>query len=220
MRALVLGASGGIGAALCARLRDGGAKVTSLSRSRDGLDLTDADSLPPLVSRVEGPFDLIINATGALVIDGHQPEKSFDAVDAQAMARQFALNATGVALAVRYFAPLLRDRGRSVFASLSARVGSIGDNGLGGWVSYRAAKAAQNQIIRTAAIEWSRRNPDSIFIALHPGTVETSLTAKHADRYPTITPGRSAEALLSVIAGLSPEDSGGFRDWKGAVVPW
>ena len=161
-----------------------------------------------------------MNTTGALVIDGHQPEKSLDAVDADAMARQFALNATGVALAIQAFGPLLaRDR-RAVFASLSARVGSIGDNDLGGWIGYRAAKAAQNQIIRTASIEYRRRNRHAILVALHPGTVETPLTAKYASRYPTITPHRSAEALLAVIDGLTTDDTGSFWDWKGARVPW
>lgn len=221
MRALILGASGGIGAAIAARLRDGGADVTGLSRSSDGLDLTDAATLSDHAARLDGQrFDLIFNATGALMIDGSRPEKSFDAADADAMARQFALNATGVALAIRYLGPLLAGDRRAVFASLSARVGSIGDNRLGGWFGYRAAKAAQNQIIRCAAIEWKRRNRHSIFVALHPGTVETPLTARYADRYPTITPDRSAEALLSVIDGLSPDDSGGFRDWKGQKVEW
>ncbi|MGR3198456.1 MAG: SDR family NAD(P)-dependent oxidoreductase [Paracoccus sp. (in: a-proteobacteria)] len=221
MRALVLGASGGIGQALSARLAADGIRVTGLSRSGDGLDLTQADTVAQHAERLQGQdFDLILNATGALVIDGHQPEKTMDAVDPDAMAAQFALNATGVALALRHFAPLLaRDR-RSVFASLSARVGSIGDNGLGGWVGYRAAKAAQNQIIRTAAIEYRRRNRHAILVALHPGTVETPLTARYAARYRTITSDRSAEALLAVIAALTPEDTGSFYDWKGQRVPW
>ncbi|MFC0200904.1 SDR family NAD(P)-dependent oxidoreductase [Paracoccus rhizosphaerae] len=221
MRALVLGASGGIGQALSARLTADGVRVTGLSRSGDGLDLTQADTVAHHAGRLQGQdFDLILNAIGALVIDGHQPEKSMDAVDPDAMAAQFALNATGVALAIRHFAPLLaRDR-RSVFGSLSARVGSIGDNGLGGWVGYRAAKAAQNQIIRTAAIEYRRRNRHAILVALHPGTVETPLTARYTARYPTITPDRSAEALLAVIATLTPKDSGSFHDWKGQRVPW
>lgn len=220
MRALILGASGGIGAALLATLEQDGATVIGLSRSADGLDLTHAPSVERCADALTGRFDLIFNATGALVIDDHQPEKSFDVVDPDAMAAQFALNATGAALAIRHFAPLLRDRGRAVFASLSARVGSIGDNRLGGWVGYRAAKAAQNQIMRTAAIEWRRRNRDSIFLALHPGTVETPLTAKYADRYPTIPANRSARALLDVIADRTPQDSGGFWDWKGQQVPW
>lgn len=221
MKALILGASGGIGSALCAALRDDGANVTGLSRSADGLDLTDQHSVAHGAEGLGNQrFDLIVNTIGALVIDGHQPEKSMEAVQADAMARQFALNAIGVALAIRYFAPLLGDDGRAVFASLSARVGSIGDNRLGGWVGYRAAKAAQNQIIRTAAIEWRRRKKDSILVALHPGTVETSLTRKYAGRYPTITSERSARALLDVIGALTPRDSGGFFDWKGAAVPW
>ncbi|MDM7460023.1 MAG: SDR family NAD(P)-dependent oxidoreductase [Paracoccus sp. (in: a-proteobacteria)] len=223
--ALILGASGGVGAALVRQLRDQGAEVTALSRSRDGLDLTCDDSLArhaaALVARPDHhPFDLIFNATGALVINGHEPEKTMDAVRPEAMAAQFALNATGVALVIRHFAPLLTRDGRAVLASLSARVGSIGDNGLGGWVAYRAAKAAQNQIIRTAAIEWRRRNRHSVLVALHPGTVATPLTAKYAARHPTITPDESARALLGVIDSLTPEDTGSFRDWKGQVVPW
>ena len=220
-RALIIGASGGIGAALCQQLRADGADVLGLSRRDDGLDLTDPQSLRDHAARLSDQrFDLIFNATGALVVNGHQPEKSMDAVDAQAMAAQFALNATGVALVIRHFAPLLADDRRSVLASLSARVGSIGDNNLGGWVSYRAAKAAQNQIIRTAAIEYKRRNRHAILVALHPGTVETPLTAKYAARYPTITPERSAQALLSVIGKLTPDDSGSFHDWQGERVPW
>ena len=219
--ALILGVTGGIGAAMAARLRQAGTQVTGLSRSGDGLDLTDAASVARHADALaDMRFDLIVNATGALVVEGYQPEKTTDAIDADAMAAQFALNATGVALVIRHFAPLLRRDARAVFATLSARVGSIGDNRLGGWVSYRAAKAAQNQILHTAAIEWARRNPRAVFVALHPGTVETPLTARYADRHPTITPSRSAAALLGVMAGLGPEDSGGFFDWKGARVPW
>ncbi len=220
MRALILGASGGIGTALCDRLERQGAQVIGLSRRQDGLDLTDADSIARCAAGLDGPFDLIFNAVGALVVDGHPPEKSFDAVQPAAMAAQFALNATGVALTIRHFAPLLRRDARAVYASLSARVGSIGDNRLGGWVSYRAAKAAQNQIIRTAAIEWQRRNRHSIFLALHPGTVRTPLTTGYADRHPTISPQESAAALLAVIAARGPADSGSFWDWKGQPVPW
>ena len=220
-KALILGASGGVGAALAALLRAQGVAVTALSRSGDGLDLTRPDTIATHAAALEDQrFDLIFNATGALVIEGRQPEKTMDAVDPQAMAAHFALNATGVALVIRHFAPLLSREGRPVLASLSARVGSIGDNGLGGWVSYRAAKAAQNQIIRTAAIEWRRRNPRAVLVALHPGTVATPLTAKYAARHPTISPDESARALLDVIAALTPDDSGSFRDWKGQIVPW
>ena len=126
MRALILGASGGIGAAVAARLRDGGADVTGLSRSGDGLDLTDAETLNDHAARLDGQhFDLIFNATGALMIDGSRPEKSFDAADADAMARQFALNATGVALAIRYFGARGIDQGQPAWrlVRLSRRQG-------------------------------------------------------------------------------------------------
>ncbi|SDE00934.1 NAD(P)-dependent dehydrogenase, short-chain alcohol dehydrogenase family [Paracoccus isoporae] len=220
MSALVIGDSGGIGAAVAARLREQGQDVTGLSR-RDGLELTDQQSVAEAAEGLEGQsFDLIFNATGALVIDGYAPEKTIRAIDAEGMAAQFALNAIGVALLLRYFSPLLAQDRRAVFASLSARVGSIGDNGFGGWISYRAAKAAQNQIIRTAAIEIARKNDQAIVVALHPGTVETRLTAKYAENYPTITAETSAEALLGVIDGLTPDDTGSFRDWKGKPVEW
>lgn len=220
MRALVLGASGGIGGALAGALRGRGAHVTPLSRSRDGLDVTDQQAVARAAGRLSGPFDTIINATGALVIDGHAPEKTLRAVEADALAAQFALNATGAALCYRYFAPLLPRGTRSVFATLSARVGSIGDNGLGGWIGYRAAKAAQNQITRTAAIEIARTHPHAIVLALHPGTVATPLTARYAARHPTITPARAAEALLAVMDARSPADTGTFYDWKNTPVPW
>lgn len=220
MKALILGASGGIGAALAANLETRGATVVGLSRRHDGLDLTDEASVARAAARLAGPFDLIVNATGALQIGADRPEKSLDGISAPAMAAQFALNATGVALALRYFTPLLPRAGRSVFASLSARVGSIGDNRLGGWFSYRAAKAAQNQILRTAAIEIARKRPEAIIVALHPGTVETKLSAPYAGRHPTITPQRAAQALLGVIGALTPAETGTFWDWKGERVEW
>ncbi|WP_299847487.1 SDR family NAD(P)-dependent oxidoreductase [uncultured Paracoccus sp.] len=220
MRALVFGDSGGIGAALAGALRQDGAEVTGLSR-RNGLELTDQDSIRRAAEALaDRRFDLIVNATGALVIDGHAPEKTIAATDAGAMAAQFALNATGVALLLRHFSPLMARGQRAVFASLSARVGSIGDNGLGGWISYRAAKAAQNQIIRTAAIEITRKEKQHIVVALHPGTVATRLSSTYADRHPTISPNESAKALLALIARLTPDDSGTFWDWKGKRIAW
>ncbi|AUH33012.1 SDR family NAD(P)-dependent oxidoreductase [Paracoccus tegillarcae] len=220
MKALVIGDTGGIGGAIAKRLRDGGGEVTGLSR-RDGLDLRDQASVAAAAERISDQrFDLIFNATGALVVDGQTPEKTIRAIDADAMAAQFQLNAIGVALLLRDFSPLMREEGRAVFASLSARVGSIGDNGLGGWISYRAAKAAQNQIIRTAAIEIARKHQNRIVVALHPGTVETALTQEYAARHPTITPEKSAQALLDVISRLTPADSGTFWDWKGNQVAW
>lgn len=220
MRTLVLGASGGVGGALVKELRGRGAEVIGLSRRDHGLDLTDQASVARIAQMLEGSFDLIFNATGALQIGADRPEKSLSAIDAHAMEAQFALNATGVALALRYFTPLLHRSGRSVFASLSARVGSIGDNRLGGWISYRAAKAAQNQIIRTAAIEIARKRPEAIVVALHPGTVVTDLSAPYAAAHPRISAQQSAQALLAVIDRLTPADTGSFWDWKGQRVEW
>ncbi|MFD1796779.1 SDR family NAD(P)-dependent oxidoreductase [Paracoccus aurantiacus] len=220
MKALVFGDSGGIGTAIADALRVRGSEVTGLSR-RDGLELTNQQSVAAAADALgDQRFDLIFNATGALVIDGRGPEKTIQSADADAMAAQFALNATGVAMLLRYFSPLMRENARAVFASLSARVGSIGDNGFGGWIGYRAAKAAQNQIIRTASIEIGRKQKHHIVVALHPGTVETALTRDYADRYPTIAPEQSAKALLDVIDGLTPRDNGTFRDWKGNPVEW
>lgn len=220
MQALVIGDTGGIGAALAAALRGRGAEVTGLSRSRDGCDLTDEASIARAASALAGPFEMMLDATGALEIGGRGPEKTIAALDPAAMAAQFALNATGPALLIKHLRPLLPRRGRCVFATLSARVGSIGDNRLGGWISYRAAKAALNQIVRTAAIEIARSRPETIVVALHPGTVRTPLTRPYAGRRDAVTPAAAAGNLLAVIDGLTPADSGGFYAWDGTRVPW
>ena len=219
-KALVIGATGGIGAALTRALEAGGASVTPLSRSGDGFDLTDETSIARAAEALDGPFDLIFDATGALVIDGAAPEKTIAVIDPAAMAAQFALNAIGPALLLKHLHPLLPTDRRAVFVTLSARVGSIGDNGLGGWISYRAAKSALNQIVRTAAIEIARRRPEAVVAALHPGTVRTDLTSKYAGRHPTVSPDEAAANLLAVIADLTPENTGGFFAWDGKPIPW
>jgi NAD(P)-dependent dehydrogenase (short-subunit alcohol dehydrogenase family) len=149
------------------------------------------------------------------------PERSWREVDAAAMARAFAVNAIGPALLMKHFLPLLPRRGRSVFATLSARVGSIGDNRLGGWYSYRASKAALNQLVRTASIELRRRAPEAVCVALHPGTVATGLSAPFARAGLEVrSPEVAAADLLRVIGGLTAADSGGFFDHRGVAVPW
>ena len=220
MKAIVIGATGGIGAAIFRALESAGADATALSRSGDGLDLADEASIARATETLDGPFDLIFDATGALVIDGAGPEKTIAAIDPAAMAAQFALNAIGPALLLKHFHPLLPKDRRGLFVTLSARVGSIGDNGLGGWISYRASKAALNQIVRTAAIEIARRRPEAVVAALHPGTVRTDLTAKYAGNHPTVSPDEAATNLLAVIDGLTPEDTGGFFAWDGKPIPW
>jgi NAD(P)-dependent dehydrogenase (short-subunit alcohol dehydrogenase family) len=219
-RALVIGASGGLGAALVAALGARGHAVTGLSRSVDGLDLTDEGSIAHLLGRLSGPYETVIVATGALEIAGVPPEKSLRAFGAATAASHFALNAIGPALVLKHALPLLpRDR-PARFAALSARVGSIGDNRLGGWYSYRAAKAALNQLIHTAAIEIARSHPQAIIACLHPGTVATGLTEAYRRDHPAISPEQSAEHLLAVLDRLSPAQSGGFFDWAGKEVPW
>jgi NAD(P)-dependent dehydrogenase (short-subunit alcohol dehydrogenase family) len=219
-RVLVIGASGGIGAALVKGCRARGDAVTLLSRSADGLDLTDEASVSAVLEAVASPFDAVFIATGALEIDSASPEKSIRSITQKSMMDQFALNAVGPALVLRHASKLMpRDR-RAVFAVLSARVGSIGDNRLGGWISYRSAKAAVNQIVHTAAIELSRSHPQSICVALHPGTVETPFTEKYLGRHPAVSPEEAASNLLNVVDGLTPAESGGFFDWTGKAVPW
>lgn len=217
-RALILGASGGIGGALIEALIARGAEVTGLSR-RNGLDLTDEASLAAAASRLAAPFELIVNAAGALDIDGHGPERRLSEISADTMAAQFALNATGMALAVKHFSPLLGGP-RPVFAGLTARLGSIGDNHLGGWIAYRAAKAAANQILHTASVELARTRPGSVVVALHPGTVSTPLTDRYAANRPRLSPSEAASGLLSVIDRLTPADTGSFHDVRGQAVEW
>lgn len=219
MRSLVVGASGGIGGALVLALRGRG-EVVSLSRREDGLELADEDSIVRVLGPLQGKFDLILVATGALVLDGIGPEKSLKALSAEALARQFAVNAVGPALVVKHALRLLpRDR-LARLAVLSARVGSIGDNALGGWYGYRAAKAALNQLVRSAAIEAKRTHPLSVLVALHPGTVATGLAPEQRAGHPAVSPAEAAVNLLAVLDRLGPTHSGGFFDWKGEVVPW
>jgi NAD(P)-dependent dehydrogenase (short-subunit alcohol dehydrogenase family) len=219
MRSLVVGASGGIGAALVAALSAQG-EVVGLSRRADGLDVTDEAAVARVLGRLEGSFERVIVATGGLELAGMRPEKTLKALDPAALAAQFALNATGPALVLKHALRLIpRDR-PARFAALSARVGSIGDNALGGWYSYRAAKAALNQLIHTAAIEVARSHPQAVVVALHPGTVATALTAAYAGGHPTVTPEVAAGHLLGVLDRLTPAESGGFFDWRGDRVAW
>ena len=219
MRSLVIGSSGGIGTALVAALATRG-EVVGLSRSVDGLDVADEASIARVIGTVEGTFDLIIIASGALEINGHRPEKSLRALDPVALAQQFAVNAIGPALILKHTLRLMpRDR-PSRFAALSARVGSIGDNALGGWYSYRAAKAALNQLIHTAAIEVARSHPMAIVSVLHPGTVATGFTKDYVANRVTVTPDAAAANMLAVLDALTPADSGGFFDAMGTRIAW
>lgn len=223
--AVVIGASGGIGAAVVERLRRAGghAVVHALSRSGSGLDLEEEASIAEAARRIaEGPApDLVFVATGVLH-SGRQPERSLRALDPEHLLRDYRINAVGPALVAKHFLPLLPRDGRAVFAALSARVGSIGDNRLGGWHSYRASKAALNMLLRNIAIETARTHPQAIIAGLHPGTADTALSAPFQKGVPEdrlFTPAYSAERLLNVIDGLQPTDSGGVFAWDGQRIP-
>lgn len=229
--ALVFGASGGIGRAVADRLAADPAcrALVRLSRSSNpAIDLADEASIAAaarIVREQHGEIDLLFDATGALMVQGADgeavgPEKTLRRLDPVAMANAFAVNAIGPALLLKHFAPLLPRGRRGVFATLSARVGSIGDNRLGGWISYRASKAALNQIVRVAAIEIARKHPESVVVALHPGTVATDLSAPFAGNRDTLSPDESAERLLDTLASLGPGDSGGFFAYDGQPIPW
>ncbi len=237
--AVVLGASGGIGSALVEALRRDLRfyHVAALSRSRPGgwfdddratwlaADILDEVSLGSAAQRIGalGAPTLIAVATGLLHGDGVTPEKSLRALDPHALTSLFQVNAIGPALAARYLLPLTpRDR-VSVFAALSARVGSIEANALGGWYGYRASKAALNMLMRTAAIEYRRDHPLGICVAIHPGTVGSALSAPFLSNRPTdqvFSPQTAAGHILRVLDGLRPTDNGRFYAWDGSVIPW
>lgn len=221
MTAVVIGASGGIGAALVAALKDEDVAVRGFARSFDGasrLDLADEASIAAAAAGAGSP-EVVIVATGLLHDDAHGPEKALRELDPVWLGRQYAVNAIGPALVAKHFLPIMPKTGRSVLAILSARVGSIADNHLGGWYGYRASKAALNQLVRTLAVEDKRRNDRGIVVALHPGTVDTRLSKpfQSAGR-DLFKPDRAAVQLLDVIDGLKPGNSGRFFAWDGAEI--
>jgi NAD(P)-dependent dehydrogenase (short-subunit alcohol dehydrogenase family) len=231
-RALVFGASGGVGGALAVRLCDQGYEATALTRQpaldwpgrQLRFDLEDEGSLAAAAAELKdgAPIHRVIVATGLLHADGLTPERSNAGLNAAQLMRLYAINAVGPALIAKHFLPLLPRTEPSVFAALSARVGSIGDNRLGGWHSYRASKAALNMLIRTMAIELKRTRPQAILVGLHPGTVDTDLSKPFQRGVPEgrlFTPDESAERLLAVVDGLGLEDSGGVFAWDGARIP-
>ena len=225
--AVVFGASGGIGKALLAALSRDPRYSEVLDFSRSGplaFDLTDEESIAAAAARITQsgqPVRTVIDATGALAAEGCIAEKSWRQLDPETMARAFQINTIGPALLMKHVLPLLPREGKSVFATLSARVGSIGDNHLGGWYSYRASKAALNQIVRTAAIELKRNNPAAICVALHPGTVDTPFTRPFAKNGLDVqTPEVAAGKILAVIDTLDASRTGAFIDQHGEGIEW
>ncbi|MDE1916558.1 MAG: SDR family NAD(P)-dependent oxidoreductase [Sphingomonadales bacterium] len=188
-------------------------------------DLLREETIAQAAGAIDGPVDLVLVTTGVLsdASLAVMPEKSIRAMDARAMAHVLAINTIGPALIAKHMLPLLRRDRRAVFAALSARVGSLGDNRLGGWHSYRASKAALNMVLVNLSIEMARTHPHAIIAGLHPGTVATDLSAPFQrgvapDRL--FLPERAASCLLRVLDGLTQQDSGGVFAWDGQRLPW
>lgn len=224
--AVIIGARGGIGAALANALEKDKnyAQVLRLHReSSPPLDILDEASIAAAaasLSATHPTISLVIVATGLLHSDQKGPEKSLRELEPDWMIENFRINAVGPALVAKHFLPIMAKQGPLCFAALSARVGSISDNRLGGWHSYRASKSALNMLIRNISIEWQRKNPQSVVVGLHPGTVETSLSApfKGNPAHERFTPSRAAGNMLSVLHGLKPEQSGQIFAYDGSLV--
>ncbi|HAJ47481.1 MAG TPA: C-factor [Alphaproteobacteria bacterium] len=233
-RAVVFGASGGIGSAFVDHLSSdprcgvvyAGARITLAPVPKVqpfAFDLRDETSIAMAAQMMSegGPLDLVIVATGVLHREGLKPEKTYRSLDADTMAAAFAVNAIGPALIAKHMLPLLaRDR-KAIFAAISARVGSISDNRLGGWHAYRASKAALNMLIRNFAIEQATRNKHALCVALHPGTVDTALSKPFqagvaADKL--FTPDHSAAAMLYVLDAATAERTGTLIAWEGQTI--
>ena len=220
-RALVFGASGGIGQAFSRFLESklGSENVVKISRSFDGFEISDEEKIFKLSESIEGSFNLIINATGVLQTTEEGPEKTINAVKQKLMIDMMTINAIGPALLLKNFSKKLDRTKFSVFVNLSARVGSITDNRLGGWISYRSSKAALNQIIKTSSIEINRRNKNAICVGLHPGTVKTRFTEKFQNTTETISPDESVKMMMKVVENLSVDDNGYCFAYDGKVIP-
>ena len=220
-RALIFGASGGIGQAFSRFLEDklGSENVVNVSRSFDGFEISDEEKILKFSESIEGSFNLIINATGVLQTTEEGPEKTINVVKQKSMIDMMTINAIGPALLLKNFSKKLDKTKFSVFVNLSARVGSITDNRLGGWISYRSSKAALNQIIKTSSIEINRRNKNAICVGLHPGTVKTSFTEKFQNTTETISPDESVKMMMNVVENLSVDDNGYCFAYDGKVIP-
>lgn len=222
--ALVVGASGALGQAFVQQLRGDercGAVLALSRQSVPALHLDDQASMVACASwlRERGPLHLVIDATGALTLDGRGPEKRLDELDADHLARAMAVNAIGPALLLKHFSPLLAPGERVIWGKLSARVGSISDNRKGGWYGYRASKAALNMLLQTAAIELARRRPLAVLAALQPGTVRSALSQPFVGM-DALAPEVSAQRLLAVLNGLPATGQAHFVDHLGANIAW
>ena len=230
--ALVVG-PGGIGSAVAAELKRCCPDLKVLTAGRHGppasslqLDLENDNDLEQLSTSLGAkglPLRLVFNCSGRLHGPGLQPEKRLQQVDRSGLEQQFGINAMAPILLAKAVEPLLQRDQPFHFASLSARVGSIGDNRSGGWYGYRAAKAAQNQLLRCLSIEWARRWPLATVSLLHPGTTDTELSRPFQSFVAPdklFSPERAAQQLVEVLLQQTPEQSGAFLAWDGQSIDW
>ena len=235
----VVGAGGGIGRALvdCLSLDDNKPNIIALNRSdirRSGwkglfkaLELENESSIKEAAEFIKckmGNLSAVIVATGLLHDDtGIKPEKSWNSLDPYSIERVYRVNTVGPALVAKYFLPLLDNNCKSVFACLSARVGSIADNNLGGWYAYRASKAALNMVLKNLSIELHRKNKSAVCVGLHPGTVSTKLSKSFSNNVSPksiVSPEQAAVNLLSVLNDLTVSDSGKIFAYDGCIIPY
>ena len=235
LRVIIIGASGGIGKALVKNLLNSSQidKIYALSRKSETstskklinleFDLSSEDSIQNASSKLltTGKFDLCIIATGLLQNEEITPEKNMKSLNTSSFNKSFLINTIGPALVAKHFIPLLRNDKKAVFAAISARVGSISDNKIGGWYAYRASKAALNMVIKCLAIEVSRKSKNQIILGLHPGTVDTNLSKpfqKNVPKERLFSSDFSAIKLLNVINGATVNESGSLLAWEGSII--
>lgn len=224
--AVVIGNSGSIGSAIEKELSDQGFKnIIGFNRSSNPrLDLLNEETIAQSAQFIKDqntPVSLVFDATGLLHDDNNMPEKTYKNIDQIFMRKNFEINVMGPALIMKYFLPLLDKEEKSIFASISAKVGSISDNRYGGWYSYRASKAALNQMIKTASIEMKMKNQNAICLAIHPGTVESKLSKPFQKNDLTIqSPQESASNIFKILNSSTSKDTGSFYNWDGKIIDW
>ena len=222
----VIGASGAIGSAFKTLLSDRYPHASVCAFSRHGENPINYNSEGSILKAArhaskDGPLDLVIVSNGILHRDRLMPEKSMKELSAEKFRYLFEANTIIPALIAKYFLPKLNKNRPSTFAALSARVGSISDNRIGGWYAYRASKAALNMIIKSAAIEMGRSNAQAVIVGLHPGTVDSNLSKPFQTNVPDgglFTPEYSTKKLLDVLIGLKPNQSGQCFSWDGSKI--
>jgi NAD(P)-dependent dehydrogenase (short-subunit alcohol dehydrogenase family) len=221
-RCAVFGASGGIGSEVCRQLAADGHKVWAFSRAgQPSIDCTVEQDVARAVELVEGDLDMVVVASGFLHDEQFVPEKTLRRLEPEHLLHSFIVNAMGPALVIKHFAPRLAKDRKAVLMVISAKVGSIEDNRAGGWFSYRASKAALNQIIKTTAIEMARTHPWAVCLSFHPGTVDTGLSRPFRRNGLVLkSPSEAARDLLAVAEMAAPAQSGRLLDYAGSVIPF